>query len=186
MLQSVRVAAGAWLQSTTGNLGKKVKSTKSFFSRWHVAASGYESLQMAASDCFFEDQNDARLLALWKYWLPFPLFSNIAPSKARCLRVETRWKRQSCSCCRLIVCLVMSCDVLWSLVRSVNGTSSSSFLRFDRFGEPLSMLMFGRRCLRQWSCSFAWSWPSSSLACSLHSWTMPTSMVSNICKATPG
>ena len=57
---------------------KKRKSTKSLFSRWYVAASGYESLQtaaiscshlqllgqVAASVCFFENQNDARLLAL--------------------------------------------------------------------------------------------------------------------------
>jgi hypothetical protein len=30
-------------------------------------AGGCKWLQVAASDCFFEDQNDARLLAVWKY-----------------------------------------------------------------------------------------------------------------------
>ena len=51
MFQSVRVAAGAWLLAIYYRQSwKKVKSTKSlFFSKWHVAASGYESLQMAAN-----------------------------------------------------------------------------------------------------------------------------------------
>ena len=54
MFQSVRVAAGAWLLAIYDRQfwKKQVKSTKSlFFSRWHVTASGYESLQMAAISC---------------------------------------------------------------------------------------------------------------------------------------